>query len=171
MSALRTGYFGAQRRSLSATGDKVFLNTVPPDYCDSTRLFGFSVRSQTHLPLLPSLHKLTDASHTGKQTTILPFLYLSAWFPQSVFRLGRIQRISELRCFSQARPGWQYHWNMSGETGKETATVLLFPCWSASSQLQTKLQTSLFLLPSLCLSEKCGIWNAHQNFFSTDNFI
>lgn len=89
-------------------------------------------------------------SRTGKKHwQLLPLLYLSAWFPQSVFRFkeGRKKnkKKTELRCCSQARPGWQCGSYVSRETGKETATTLLLLYRSASWQLQNKRQTKAVL--------------------------
>ena len=58
---------------------------------------------------------------------------------------GKKKKKTELRCCSQARPGWQCGWNVSRETGKETATTLLLLYRSASWQLQNKRQTKAVL--------------------------
>lgn len=119
----RTGYFGGNvgGSNQQQSSENIFQATPLR-------------RARVQLSLLPSLHKLTDVAHADKKMAMLPLLYLFTWFPQKKKKHKK----------TEDQPGWQCQWNVSGETGKETVTMLLLLYWLATWQLKTKLQTKLF---------------------------
>lgn len=104
-------------------------------------------RPKVHLSPQLTLNKPTEVSHTGKELTILPLLYLSTWFPQLVFGLRRGE---ERKCLSKMHFSSQPQLTMPVKhvrgNRKEPVTIVLFLRWSASWQLQTK--PLCFLVPT-----------------------
>lgn len=97
--------------------------------------------------------KQTDSAkipHRKKALTITAFAIFICMVPTVSLQVQRGEKKkqkkkTELRCCSQARPGWQCGSYVSRETGKETATTLLLLYRSASWQLQNKRQTKAVL--------------------------